>query len=483
MRTILTECETEHSPDTLAERIHREPGRILLRSNYWDSADSRYSFVACRPFLGFRSRGSRCVLRGAGQSPRFNFGNPWSILNTLMSRYELPDEPDLPFPLGGCFGFWGYGLKNFVEPGLPALAVDDLELPDCQVGFHDSLVVFDHRMGKTWIISTGMTGEGSQCPHRQRGQLKFWQSHLQSAPPPGRDREPEPSPLHRPGDPAESAMSPSEFEAKVRRAQAYIRRGDIYQVNLSHRLSARFPGGGWELWRNLAAVSPAPFSGFLDCGDFQIVSSSPEQFLEISGQRIRTRPIKGTRPRGADPDQDARLAYELTTSAKETAELVMITDLLRNDIGKVSEFGSVRVPDLLRLEKFPQVQHLVSTVEGRLRDEVTHFDALASCFPGGSITGAPKIRAMEIIEELEPLQRGPYTGSLGYLGFNRQSQLSILIRTAICREGLAYFQVGAGIVADSDPHAEFEETLAKAEGFLLALQRPLVARNSRPPAR
>jgi anthranilate/para-aminobenzoate synthase component I len=220
----------------------------------------------------------------------------------------------------------------------------------------------------------------------------------------------------------------------------------------------------------LSSVSPAPFSAFLDCGDFQIASSSPELFLRLSGSHIQTKPIKGTRPRDADPTRDAQLAYELQTSAKELAELVMITDLLRNDLGKVCEFGSVQVPELARLERFAQVQHLVSTVEGRLRPDVTHFAALASCFPGGSITGAPKFRAMEIIDELEPIARGPYCGCHGYLGFNRESQLSITIRTAVCKDGLAHFNVGAGIVADSNPEAEYEETLAKAAGFLAALQ-------------
>ncbi|HEY5232986.1 MAG TPA: anthranilate synthase component I family protein, partial [Verrucomicrobiae bacterium] len=225
----------------------------------------------------------------------------------------------------------------------------------------------------------------------------------------------------------------------------------------------------WAFFQKLSAVSPAPFSAFLDCGEFEIASSSPEQFLRMSGSHIVTRPIKGTRPRDADPTRDAQLAYELQTSAKELAELVMITDLLRNDLGKVCEFGSVQVPELAKLEKFAQVQHLVSTVEGRLRKDMTHFAAFASCFPGGSITGAPKFRAMEIIDELEPISRGPYCGAIGYLGFNHESQLSIAIRTAVCKDGLAHFNVGAGIVADSNPEAEYEETLAKARGFFAAL--------------
>jgi para-aminobenzoate synthetase component 1 len=226
----------------------------------------------------------------------------------------------------------------------------------------------------------------------------------------------------------------------------------------------------WELFCRLSAVSPAPFSAYLDCGAFQIVSSSPELFLRLNGSHVETRPIKGTRPRSKDPTRDAQLAYELQTSAKETAELVMITDLLRNDLGRVCEYGSVQVPALARLERFPQVQHLISTVEGRLRPGLTHFQALSACFPGGSITGAPKIRAMEIIDELEPIARGPYTGALGYLGFNRESQLSIIIRSAICLRDIAHFQVGAGIVADSDATAEYDETLAKARGFFEALR-------------
>ena len=267
-----------------------------------------------------------------------------------------------------------------------------------------------------------------------------------------------------------SNLSRHEFLAAVQRAQQYIRAGHIYQVNLSHRLASPTLLSGWELFQRLLDVSPAPFAAYFDCGEFQIASSSPELFLRLSGSNIQTRPIKGTRPRSNDPTRDAQLAYELQTSPKELAELVMITDLLRNDLGRVCEFGSVQVPELARLERFAQVQHLVSTVEGRLRKEVTHFAALASTFPGGSITGAPKFRAMEIIDELETVARGPYTGCHGYLGFNRESQLSISIRTAVKKDEHAYFHVGAGIVADSIPEAEYDETLAKAAGFRAALE-------------
>ena len=495
MRPLIQEIQTAHTPESLVGRLRSlERGArnvILLRTASFDSPSARYSFAAANPFLIFRSFGSRCeIISDGSQHSAFNsqlrFGNPWHILDALMAQFELLDEIDLPFPLGGCFGFWGYDLKNFTEPKLPRRAVNDLELPDCHVGFYGSLAVFDHQLGKVFIVSTGLDADGSRSETKAREQMEFWRAKFERGAPSicsarksGLSNHAEPvlgAPI--------SNLSRADFIAAVERAQKYIRAGDIYQVNLSHRLSAdcKISGlprrsalaePGWEFFQQLSAISPAPFSGFLDCGDFQIVSSSPEQFLRMSGNHIVTRPIKGTRPRGADPTRDAQLAYELQTSAKELAELVMITDLLRNDLGKVCEFGSVQTPELAKLEKFAQVQHLVSTVEGRLRKDTTHFGAFASCFPGGSITGAPKFRAMEIIDELEPISRGPYCGVIGYLGFNRESQLSITIRAAICAREKIHFNVGAGIVADSNPEAEYEETLAKAAGFLAALNLEL----------
>ena len=467
MRPVIQEITTAQSPESLVEQLRGEPGLVLLRTGLFDDDRARYSLVAARPYLTFRSAGSQCqLISDAGTHTQF--GNPWHLLDGLMARYELLDEVDLPFPLGGCFGYWGYDLKNFVESRLPRRAVNDLELPDCHVGFFDSLVVFDHRLGKTWVVSTGLGVEGSRDESHAQRQLEWWCQHLAA----GVHADPPSSGIRHQASATSgisSSQSKDQFLAAVDRAQRYIRAGDIYQVNLSQRLTATWSGSGWEFYQRLSAVSPAPYSAFLDCGDFQLASSSPELFLRLSGSHIQTRPIKGTRPRSADPIRDAQLTYELQTSAKEMAELVMITDLMRNDLGRVCEYGSVRVPELVRLERYPQVQHLVSTVEGRLRGEQTHFSAFASCFPGGSITGAPKIRAMEIIDELEPVTRGPYTGCIGYLGFNRESQLNIAIRTALCREGSAHFHVGAGVVADSIPAAEYEETLAKARGFLAAL--------------
>lgn len=461
MRPRIQEVETALTPENLVARLAHASGVVLLRSGHFENPQARYSFVTANPFLTFRSYGSRCEIWNRDERKTY-FGNPWHLLDSLMTRFELLDELDLPFPLGGCFGFWGYDLKNFVEPKLSQHALNDLELPDCQVGFYSSLVVFDHRLRRSWIISTGLDHEGNRAECKALDELEFWQIKLEG--------EAADSPLEGCLPPEiKSSMARSEFIQKIQAAQDYIHRGHIYQVNLSHRLSAPWERSGWDLFLRLAQASPAPFSAYLNCGEFEIASSSPEMFLRMSGRQIFSRPIKGTRPRSADPTRDAQLSYELQTSAKETAELVMITDLLRNDLGRVSEFGSIHVPDLLRLEKYPQVQHLVSTIEGTLRPDVTHFSAFAGAFPGGSITGAPKIRAMQIIDELEPISRGPYTGALGYLGFNRESQLSITIRTALRKDSMAYFNVGAGIVADSDPAAEWEETLAKGKGFAAAL--------------
>lgn len=464
MTTFVEETATAHSPESLTERLAHEAGTILLRSALVGVSEARYSLVAARPLIVFRSTGARCEMADGGQLFRAQFGDPWHVLDSLMARFELLEEIDRPFPLGGCFGYWGYDLKHFVEPRLPRRAVDDLDLPDCQAGFYDSLVVFDHVLDKTWIVSTGLLPDGSRDVGRARRQLEFWRALLRE------EAESATGPELRGQEPVfTSNLGRDAFLRKVERAQRYIRAGDIYQVNLSHRLSGETTAAPWTFFRQLCGVSPAPFAAYYNGGEFQICSSSPESFLRLSGGHVQTRPIKGTRPRSADATRDAQLSYELQTSSKEMAELVMITDLLRNDLGKVCEYGSVHVPELARLERYPQVQHLVSTVAGRLREDQTHFSAFASCFPGGSVTGAPKIRAMEIIDELEPVTRGPYTGAMGYLGFNRESQLSIAIRTAVCQGDRLHFHAGAGIVHDSSPEAEYDETMAKAQGFLRAL--------------
>jgi para-aminobenzoate synthetase component I len=266
-----------------------------------------------------------------------------------------------------------------------------------------------------------------------------------------------------------SAMSREHYCQIVRRAQEYIAAGDIYQVNLAHRFAARWDEvDEFSFYEKLRESSPAPYGAYLAMGGRSVLSTSPECFLTLSGDAICTRPIKGTRPRCADANADEKSAYDLITSPKEIAELVMITDLERNDLGQVCDYGSVRVKELLKLERFEQVFHLVSTVEGRLRAGIDHVTALRACFPGGSITGAPKKRAREIIAELEPMQRGLYTGTLGWFGFNGESRFNIAIRTLVVENGMAHFHVGAGIVADSIAEMEWQETLDKAAGILSA---------------
>lgn len=464
MLNVITQVQTEHTPESLAESLQGEPGLVLLRSALHDAHQGRYSIVAARPFLTFTSSGTRCEIRMASRT-QLQFGNPWSILDALLARYEILDEVDVPFPLGGCFGYWGYELKDALESCLTRRAVNDLELPDCHLGFHDSLVVFDHVLGTTHLISTGLQADGSRSMEQARAQFGRWKAHLHGhvagiAPSPGprTDRQQ-----------VRATLTRRQFIDRVRQAKAFIRSGDIYQVNLARRLSIETGLPPWSFFQRLQAVSPSPFAAFLNCGRFQIASSSPESFLRLSGRAIRTRPIKGTRPRGGDPEQDTRLAYELQTSAKEQAELVMITDLLRNDLGRVCEFGSVNVPDLFRLERFSHVQHLVSTVDGQLRPGITHSEALSACFPGGSITGAPKIRAMQIINGLEKNKRNAYAGAVGYFGWDGAHDSCIALRTCLLKDGKVYVQAGAGVVADSDPTYEYNETVNKAMGMLRAI--------------
>ncbi|MDW8344318.1 MAG: aminodeoxychorismate synthase component I [Verrucomicrobiae bacterium] len=322
---------------------------------------------------------------------------------------------------GYAIGYFGYDLKNQLER-LPARAVDDLGLPDCWFGFYDEVMVAP--------AEPATPASASEAPLPAQ-----WTE----------------------------AASEKAFLAAVEKAKEYIAAGDIYQVNLSRRFECAVNVPSPVLYERLRAANPAPYAAYLDIGEAQILSSSPECFLRMRGREVITRPIKGTRPRQDDP-------MELLQSPKDQAELLMITDLERNDLGRVCEFGSVHVPELRRVETYATVHHLVATVAGRLREGVSHLDCVRACFPGGSITGAPKIRAMEIIDELEPVARGVYCGAIGYFGPNGESEFNIAIRTVVVKNGRAYFHAGAGIVADSDPAAEHVEVLAKARGMMEALR-------------
>ena len=344
-------------------------------------------------------------------------------LHAALARGARTPAPDRGFPLGGLCGWIGYN-------------------GDFTFGDFPEMLVHDPRSGR-WHQVGELAAEIRPAKH--------------------------PRPEIGPFQPL---MARETFLAAVRRIHDWIAAGDIYQVNLTQAFRAPVRGPGlFGLYESLREVSPAPLAAYLSLGGKEILSSSPETFLRLSGRGIETRPIKGTRPRFDNPDEDRRSAYELQTSPKEIAELVMITDLLRNDLGQVCEFGSVEVAEMLQLESLGQVHHLVSTVTGRLVENLGHPDALAACFPGGSITGAPKKRAMEIIAELENVPRGIYCGALGYFGYHGESQFNIAIRTLVRDGGELSYHVGAGIVADSDPEKEFEETLHKAAGIRLAVER------------
>jgi para-aminobenzoate synthetase component 1 len=381
---------------------------------------------------------------------------------------------------------FGYELGRAFEC-LPHTRFDEFEAPEWAVAVYDWVISFDHNTNRAWIVSTGLQGLPSdfdleRARSRLIGVLNLLRQPKQELKP---LKEP---PFPRPQDIRANKLAPqyplpefpgvtsnfdrASYERVVRRAIEYIHAGDCFQVNLSQRLLAPLSEQPLELYGRLRALNPAPFSAYFDLGDFQILSASPERFLRVSNGEVETRPIKGTRPRGQTLEEDAALVRDLTNNPKDRAENVMIVDLLRNDLGKVCEYGSVRVPGVCEAESFQFVHHLVSTVVGRLRPGVTPLDLIEATFPGGSVTGAPKVRAMEIIAELEPTARGPYCGCLGWIGFDGAADTNILIRTFTAGRGWVQFPVGGGVVADSDPAREYEETLHKAAGLLQALACP-----------
>ncbi len=435
---------------------------FLLESGGSVSDFSRYSFLGSEPFLVFKSKGEQIEICEGDESETF-WGDPFHILQRLISQYSLASSGHSPFP-GGAVGYFGYDLCHFVEK-LPRNSFDDLQLPDCYLGFYDLVVTFDHLTGKLFISSSGLP---EKEPYRRRERAKWRLEETLDIL--NRDSREDLS-VNEEYNIAEigSNFSRSDYLGAVERAKEYIRAGDIFQVNLSQRFVCSRMTLPFIIYEKLRRINPAPFASFLKFPELSIAGASPERFLRISGRRVQTRPIKGTRPRGRDDLEDKELARELLESEKDKAELIMIVDLERNDLGRVCKYGSVSVPKLITLETYPTVFHLVSTVEGVLKEDKDHIDCLRACFPGGSITGAPKIRAMEIIDELEPNQRGVYTGSIGYIGFNGETDLNIVIRTMVMAGEKIYFHAGGGIVADSDPATEYEETLHKAKALIETL--------------
>ena len=457
---------TSLKPVEVCEILHNEQFCFFLDSGMNCDRLGRYSFLGYDPFLIFKNQGKRNeIIRG--NSIELVKGNPFDILKTLFSKYRLITPPDMPPFLGGAVGYFSYDLKHFVEK-LPSQSKEDITIPLCFLAFYDTVIIFDHFTDQTWISSTGLPEESEHLKQlRAKTRMKELCQKLSTG------KIPAPSRQHSLNRKIpinlESNFTRDEYLQSVLKVKDYIAAGDIYQANLSQRFSATVPTQPFDLYKTLRTLNPAPFAAYLKCGDNSIISSSPERFLRLSGKSVETRPIKGTRPRGKDRVEDEQLKQALLTSPKDRAELIMIVDLERNDLGRVCEYGTVKVPELITLETYATVFHLVSTITGRLKEDKDHIDCIKATFPGGSITGAPKIRAMEIIDELEPTRRNIYTGSIGYIGFNQQTDLNIVIRSILYCNGNVHFQVGGGIVADSDPASEYEETLHKGRALMEAL--------------
>ncbi len=441
---------------------------------------ARYSFIAADPYLIFRLKEGEievedrtCGLRTA------SYRNPLERMHELLSVYPQQPDPELPPFQGGAIGLFSYDFARYIEK-LPEQAIDDLNIPDAHFLFFDTVLAFDHPARRAWIIcapgarSTGLgyrdirdidwpaAYDEAEAEILKQVRTIEMMTPARSSADAGKPRLLISSIQHE--------MAKEKYMGIVEKAKEYIAAGDIFQANLSQRISAEIGAADpWGIYEVLRGVNPSPFAAYADFGDYQIASSSPERLVEMRDGIIETRPIAGTRPRGKDGTEDTLMRSELLLNEKERAEHIMLIDLERNDIGRVSRYGSVLVDELMITEDYSHVIHIVSNVRGLANDGMTCLDVVRATFPGGTITGVPKVRCMEIIDELEPVRRGPYTGSLGYIGFSGNMDLNIIIRTFVVKDGRAYIQVGAGIVADSDPEREYHETLKKAEALVKTL--------------
>jgi len=458
--------EVSHPPllTDLFDLVAGRPGASFLDADPHAATRWRASCVGYDPFLTVTTKGDEITLTAQGESRRLS-GDPFGHLDRLLQQYRHAGPVD-GSPTAGAIGYFGYDLRHHLER-LPALAVDDLGLPDCVLSFYDLLFWWEPESRRLQVVSSGLPlPPGHERRQRARERLEEGLDLIGRARTIGQRRPIEPAPSHLP---LESNMSRGSYFKALEAVLEYIAAGDIYQANISQRFTTRFAGAPWTIYSGLRSRFPAPFGAYLNCGAFQVLSNSPERFLLVEGDRIATCPIKGTRPRGLTVEEDARLIGHLRQSEKERAEHVMIVDLERNDLGRICKVGSVHVEQFETIETYHTLHHMVSTVAGTLEEGVGPMDCLRATFPGGSITGAPKIRAMEIIDEVEPTARGLYTGAIGFVGFSGDMELNIAIRTAIVKRDRIYFQTGGGIVADSSPEQEYEETLLKAETFCRTL--------------
>lgn len=437
---------------------------FLLESPGGNIKTSRYSFIGTNPGIIIKSKGKKISVQYQYQGSYLDSvdvtGNPFEYLRGFTRGENIMVPPGFPPFIGGFTGYCGYDMVHHLER-LPSRSVDDLNLPDMAMMRSDIIVAFDHLSNKCWLIGV-CREEGYE---ETKALMESVEENIRDEIRVGERR--------RTGKIVRtvSNMTRKEYIEMVQRCKEYIAAGDIFQANLSQRFSA-YVGDmdPFDIYMVLREINPSPFSAFIDTGDFQIVSSSPERLVKFMNGVVETRPIAGTRRRGRSPQEDDRLAKELISNEKECAEHVMLIDLERNDLGKICKSGTIEVDEFMVLESYSHVTHIVSNIRGCLAEGKDAVDIIMAMFPGGTITGVPKIRCMEIIDELEPTKRGPYTGSIGYISYSGNIDFNIIIRSFIIRDGWAHVQVGAGIVADSDPDREYEETLYKAEALLKTLE-------------
>jgi para-aminobenzoate synthetase component 1 len=450
---LLTELPYQPDSARLFEAIADRPWSVFLDSTQHHAGQSRYDILAAEPYVRLVTRGILTEIHAEGVA--LSRENPFTLLKERLA-IDPQCGGSVPF-CGGAIGYFGYDLARRLER-LPAVAEDAERIPEMAVGIYDWAVVVDHRERRTWLAGQGRDPDTDIKWDRLVA--------LFSAPPREKARAP-----FRITSPIVSNLTHEAYARAFRRIRNYIQDGDCYQVNLAQRFSAQAMGDPWLAYQRLRVINPAPFSAYLNTPFAQILSASPERFLRVERGRVETKPIKGTRPRAGHPRLDAELTEQLRASEKDRAENLMIVDLLRNDLSKNCALGSVKVPRLFDVESYATVHHLVSTVTGELRADSDALDLLRGCFPGGSITGAPKLRAMQIIEELEPHRRGVYCGAIGYIGFDGNMDLNIAIRTLVHSHGLIRFWAGGGIVSDSKLEDEYQETFDKAAAMLKLLQQ------------
>jgi len=467
------------TPVSAFKKLNRGGYSFLFESTEKNDVSGRFSFVGIEPRLVIQSYGREVRIAQNGIEHRFQTTtDPLDEVGKLMARYRFVSHSELPRFAGGAVGFLGYEAIRFFEPKVPVAGDDDLRLPEMLFMLTGSVVVFDHRLRSLKVIVNAFLDEGpiEKVYARAAASVDTITEQLEAS---------VDLPLIRIAEcetqPARSNFQRKDFERAVERAKEYIRAGDIFQVVLSQRFESAFNGAPLDFYRCLRFINPSPYMFCLKLaagrvrptggfgGDFALVGSSPEMHVRLVGDTIEIRPIAGTRARGASPEQDEANAADLLADPKERAEHIMLVDLARNDIGRVAEFGTVRVTEIMEIERYSHVMHIVSNVVGRSRKACTAFDLVRATFPAGTVSGAPKIRAMQIISELETTRRGCYAGAIGYFGFDGNFDSCIALRCAILKNGKAYFQAGAGIVADSDPQREYEETVNKAGAMMKAL--------------